>query len=511
MEGVALLGILGFGYFLSNDNDKENVYNSDSTNYTSNDTLNYKQSKIVEGETASKRHDMAISGNKNIINNTLNMNNRNTKISNKADKYVESISGNVYSPDEFMQNEQGITFEPFFNRAPPSTNLQENSQLVSHQGGSHAFRAPRQEMGQLFNLEQNLGNVYGITFDGARANQERYASGDNRQNELPFQQEMVSHIDQKSLINQDVGIAYANRNSVDNTRTINNPKLSYEGKVLGGKQNIDRRGQEGEVYKHLPNQDYWQDADRWLVTTASVTGKSIRPDQVVKETNRQYLNEGKIGGAAPVSFTEHENRPMFKKSTNQQFEPDTQRNLTLENKSGDDNHNVKSYFAYPNERDKTTTRTHTSNLKSIYEAKTSGPMDSFKPTIKETTHTDYLGNASHPTTAPSSSDQYKRADLNTNKEEISKGRNPVTEYTKLTNGADTENIFIKKIETDYFNHHLSNRDKLYTTPPVKSKEEFTQEKDTLDNVTLSNRLDPTLLNPFKTNPYTKPLSSYAYT
>jgi len=40
--------------------------------------------------------------------------------------------------------------------------------------------------------------------------------------------------------------------------------------------------------------------------------------------------------------------------------------------------------------------------------------------------------------------------------------------------------------------------------------EYTQEKDTLNNVTLADRLDPVMLDPFKQNPYTQSLASFAY-
>ena len=48
---------------------------------------------------------------------------------------------------------------------------------------------------------------------------------------------------------------------------------------------------------------------------------------------------------------------MFKKSTNQQLDVDTNRNMTLEDKAIDDNHNKDSYFSYPNEREITSERT----------------------------------------------------------------------------------------------------------------------------------------------------------
>ena len=73
---------------------------------------------------------------------------------------------------------------------------------------------------------------------------------------------------------------------------------------------------------------------------------------------------------------------------------------------------------------------------------------------------------------------------------------------------------IKKIESDYFNPRINNMDKLYSELPTKNKIdntcEYTQDKDTLDNVKLSDRLDPNMLDPFRENPYTQSLASFAY-
>jgi len=77
---------------------------------------------------------------------------------------------------------------------------------------------------------------------------------------------------------------------------------------------------------------------------------------------------------------------------------------------------------------------------------------------------------------------------------------------------DVMNVDIKKIESDYFNPRINNVDKHYQMIANKDDEarEYTQEKDTLDNVKLSDRLDPTMLDPFKQNPYTQSLASFAY-
>ena len=107
-------------------------------------------------------------------------------------------------------------------------------------------------------------------------------------------------------------------------------------------------------------------------------------------------------------------------------------------------------------------------------------------------------------------DLYSRAELNPNKEVIAQGRYPTPENTKLTSGMDTLNVDIKKIESDYFNPRINNVDKIYQEIPTDQTCEYTQEKDTLDNQKLSDRLDPNMLNPFRENPFTQSLASFAY-
>ena len=512
MEGIILLGLLGTGYFLNDKNKSSSSISPPVMQDSSNsiyESSHLKDSKNYEKQLVEDYFKLSQNKNSKVIDNN-NLKGRSILKENIQPK-IKSMSGEMLSEDEFLKNDQGITTEPFFKKTPRNINFDENRSLLHHQGGPGAFKPPKKEIGQFFELEKNLGNVFGTTFSGPNSEQERYIPGNFRQNELPFSQEQVSHIDEKSEINRDIGVMYANRNSTDNIRTVNNPKLSFEGKILGGKSQNDKRGEEGEVYKHLPNQDYFQTADRWLVTTGAIDAQAIYPEQVIKDTNRQYFNEGKLGPAAPVSFQSSEGRPMVKKTTNQQFDPDTVRNATLENKAHDDSHNKDSYFAYPNERDLTTGRNHVSNLKTVFEGEEMGLQDSVKPTIKETTLSDYTGNSKYAVEGTMASDQYNRADQNINKEIIAQGRYPTPESTKLANGGDRVNIEIQKIESDYFNHYIQNQDKLYEIGPRDQPEEYTKDKDTLDNNKLSNRLDPSLLDPFKANPYTKSLSSYAYT
>jgi hypothetical protein len=552
MESVVLLGLMGVGYLMNKDKDETHKTYSEvqpPLNMASGNSIYdqspYMDAKKYEIDLVNQNHREAMKGDSKMID-SLNMSGgRNTlKDTFTHSDNIQSISGNALSKDDFLVNDQGIKIEPFFSGSPPNVNLDDNPQMTRHFGGEHALRPPRRETGQFFELERDYGNVFGNQFSDARADQSRYVGGMERRNELPFEQERVVHIDQKSDINRDIGLAYAQKNSVDALRTLTNQKQSFAGKVLGGK-GIDHRGEEGEVFQHRPDADYINTADRWLVTTGAIGAPMIQPENIVKPTNRAVYNEGKLGPAGAVNFNPSESRPKVKRSTNQQLNIDTNRNANLESMAIDDSHNKDSFFAYPNEREVTEERTYEGNIKSVFNGETERLYDSVKPTIKETTLDDsrngfvgssitqvpkerlqdvakttkkqtinfeYNGNAGSYLTGSMANDQYYRADLNPNKEIISQGRAPTTENTKLMSGMDTLNVDIKKIESDYFNPRINNLDKVYQEIPAEQDDvrEYTQEKDTLDNVTLADRLDPGMLDPFKQNPYTQSLASFAY-
>ncbi len=115
----------------------------------------------------------------------------------------------------------------------------------------------------------------------------------------------------------------------------------------------------------------------------------------------------------------------------------------------------------------------------------------------------HIGNGASSTPQEASQDQYFRADLNQIKKLFFR-RSPTAESTKLANGVDTINMDIQKIESDYFNHRINGFDKVYQEIPTENTCKFTRDKDTLNNDTISNRIEGNLLDPFKNNPYTIP-------
>lgn len=511
MEGVVLLGLLGAGYLMNKDESKDSDvgyqppkeagYLSGSSVY---DVNNYRDSRVKERQMVQSFDDLSKDKGSKVI----DPQNPQQRQFYQSPKEIMSMSGTKISKKDFLVNDQGIKVEPFFSGAGPrNINFEENRSLINHQGGPQAFKAPKKELGQFFPLEKTYGNVYGNQFEGALADTSRYIPGDMRTNELPFEQEKTPPIDAKSQITMDVGVIHAERNSTDNLRSQNNPKLSFGGVILGG-EGISKREEQGEVFKHLPNQDYLNTADRWLVTTGATEAPLIRPEEVMPETNRQYFNKGEFGPAAPSVFEMNENRPLFKKSTNQQLPSDTMRNATMEGKAKDDDHDVTSYFVYPNERETSVDNYFVANPTPVYEGDTTRLQDNVRPTIKETTNFSYTGDGASNVPAEMSSDKYLRADLNQNKELIARGREPTPENVKLANGMDTVHMTIDKIENDYLNHRLGNINHVYQEIPQDNTCQLTSEKVPLNNKRLSDRLDPENLDPFRSNPYTHSLASF---
>ena len=72
------------------------------------------------------------------------------------------------------------------------------------------------------------------------------------------------------------------------------------------------------------------------------------------------------------------------------------------------------------------------------------------------------------------------------------------------------NMDINKLDYDYTNHRLNAVEKVYQNIPEENNGDLTTMKDRLDDTKVAARINPSLLNPFKNNPYTKSLESFAY-
>ena len=552
MEAAVLLGILGAGYLLNkpSSNDNNNNNNVDnlpletdaySTDYFKKSDEEYKKS-IFDAYEKTRIPGANILNYQNV---DKYLNQTPTDDPNNDNYLYSNISGGKILKENFLVNDQGIKVAPYFKGAgPANTNLDDNNVNLRRTQGSPELKIKKTEQPNFFQPFKQE-NVFGSQFQGDLL-QSKYVTSNINNNVTPFEQQMVQPIDIKSNVIGDVSREYYERSKTENIRTLNDQKESYEGRVLSG-EGISKRGKIGQVFEHTPMTDYFNSADKWLVTNGAYTAKMERPEQIMPNTNRQFFNKQEFGPATGIDVEEPSNRPKFAVPRTQTFAADTIRNAGTTVGQMNNESVMDSTIIYPNERDVTTLRTYDSNIKPDSEKFTIGIQDKVKTTIKETTidpaNNGYLTGTDLPTerlqddvkntkkqfttydenyvgvggttvAQPMNEEQYKNAEVNATKESIAQGRYPTPEGDKYYNSVETYNIEIKKNEQDYFNHRQTHYDKMNPEYLAKNTCNFTQFKNKLDDTSIGSleggRFDPSLLTPFKNNPYTQSLSSFVY-
>jgi hypothetical protein len=594
---VAILGALvGLGYMFNENNEKnnpvntsvktaasvpngDNIYNSEHYNKVDEEIRQLAKDNFEESQ--QKQPKVINTQKRDRIGSDL-YNPPLSDVDNQLEELKENFGNNVFSNmsgsyisnDNFTMNDQGITMTPYFKgNAPTNEGVENTRTLTMHQGGNDSeFHRSRRETTNFFPLEQQ--QVFGNTFGEGMGDPARYDTGILKTNQLPFSQERISHIDVKDPVNRSIDQLIADSTNVDKLRAESNPKLTYKGKVLSGKNMNETRGLEGEVFKHTVDQSYENDADKWLVTTGAVIEKSQRPLHVMPETNRSVINHQPVGSAAPVLHEGGEKRPGVRKPMKNQLGTDTVRNAGSDVPMTGSEMHKQGYRALPNERDVTHLRNHNTNLRAEYDAMTVGVQDPLKKTVKQTTIIpknngnmdnvvlnstiglqdnikktkkqttidsknngyitggfekntagyespetttkdttmfDYMGGAGGFYKGDMDQINYQNAETNPTKEIIAQGRAPTLNNVKVSNGMDTVNMEIKKMDYDYMNHYENAVGKVYQNiPKEENRGDLTTMKDRLDDEKIAVRIDPSLLNPFKSNPYTQSLESFAY-
>ncbi len=583
MEAIVLLGLVGIGHLKNKSNGRNHpvVNNVDDPINTSNGNNIYdagdyykETNKDIINIAKNNFDDSFIEGS-NVINSKKVQ--KETKIENLVENFSDkgvtysSISDEFIQEKDFMKNDQGYTMQPFFKKEPIDLDLNDTRQLDRHQGDNR-LNESKKEVPSFFQWEKNH-NVFGNQFGEYIGDKSRYVEGNKKTNELPFEQVRVSHIDTRSDLNREIKEIIANKTNIDNTRSKDNPKLSYQGRVISGKKLSEKRGTIGQVNQYDPDKFYENSEDRYFKTTGAFLKKSERPDHLLKDTYRATLNDQPLGGAS-ANYSTGEKRSKFKKPIKTQLPTDTTRNTGAQEFAGDADFGRSGYRSVPNEREVTSERTYQGNLKTNVGSQTIGVLDNVKKTIKETTIdsknngyigsnvinntigpldstkitkkqttidsknngnitggyqkltvgyetpekttkdtilSEYTGNAgSSGFSGDMSKFNYMNAETNPNKELIARGRSPTLNNTKVINGAEHQNIDIKKIESDYINQSANKIGKVYSSGPTSKQYELTTMKNKLNDTPIYNRIDKDLLNPFKENPYTQSLSSFAY-
>ncbi len=246
--------------------------------------------------------------------------------------YVTLLSGEKIKKGEF----QHANMTPHFgSKLTQNVDVDKpHSRLNLFTGSSKCVR-PKKECKPFFKPQKNLGGIGAEHFRDINVNMEdRYICSKNKKCELPFKQIKVgAGLNQGFTSEPSGGFGQNNTRdfvmpkTVDELRTLNNPKISYESRVQHPK-GITKRGKHGKVYKNRPDTFYKNSPDRYFKTTGAIIREKNRPTNIIKKTNRTTLNKGNVGIAGPTKTSREQKRPEHHTETKrQQFKNDPIRNV----------------------------------------------------------------------------------------------------------------------------------------------------------------------------------------
>lgn len=303
-------------------------------------------------------------------NNNMNMDAVNKPIDYDALFSGESLIGGAILPHKNMV--------PFFKRSQTQNTKEFISQqtLETFTGQNPYFRqnGEKREVKALFEPQPDVGYVYGSPNVDLR---EYFIPSYKKQGEKPFPEIKIRP--GRLGDPDDLGIAMGQTTdagdgfhpmlrvldkTVDELRV--KPKISYQGRLIPGKNLATMRGVEGQLGKHLPDRFYTNAGLERVFTTNGQEVKSlVRPEYIVKYTNGEIeLNYATPAKASVDKSTPQKLQPMYSGPLRTSYKNDYLHNAgnnvgietgsTLETRQ-------KNYLIYSNERDITGKRTVTSN------------------------------------------------------------------------------------------------------------------------------------------------------
>jgi hypothetical protein len=322
------------------------------------------------------------------------------------EEWVMSLSGNQIPISEFSHNNQ----VPFYgSQVRQSTVSDANSPLLEVFTGTPIHDISKREISPMFSPSKNMSHLKGTPSYNSNL-LDRYQPARTRQNERPVGMEPVNvgpGIDQGYVakphggFNQSGIRKHVMPKSVDDLRTANNPKVSYEGRVISG-SGISRRGIHGTVEKQLPDRYFVNTPDRYFRGPGAVKGRKQRPKIVDRRTNRQFQTREYSGTAGPSAYKKPTQREKASGIPHkQQYRSTPNRNFSAMQKwtpTGDDN--GRGGVDIPeNERVTTQLNNYLSNAVTAVKNLIAPIADVFRVTRKENTigNIRQAGNIQNPT------------------------------------------------------------------------------------------------------------------
>jgi hypothetical protein len=317
----------------------------------------------------------------------------NSQLDNTNKMYYSTLTGTYMSQKEFSHQ----NMVPFFkgDSITQNTDANANNGVLGAYQGLNNYTKPKEAIAPMFKPTKNVTFVNGTPNTSGQI-LDRYVPSIYRQNEVPIEAIHVGPGLNKGYSADPVGgfqqldiQEFAMPKTTDEIRTLNDPKISYDGRVTGpAKSVVTNRGLQADVEKYLPDRYYKQTPDMYLKTTGAYTKPEMAGKYEAKETSRQE-SLAYEGIAGPAAAHVESLRPAIKESQNVNFTTDGPRNANMNYLGNSKNdYSVHSYTTKPNERETTEDKTIITNLTTTVKSIIAPLLDVFRTTRKE----DVIGN-----------------------------------------------------------------------------------------------------------------------
>jgi len=279
--------------------------------------------------------------------------------------------------------------QPFYgSNVKQNMNFDKNRTLDLFTGGQY-LKEPKKETGPLFQNEKQ--NVFG-TQNYSSKYQDRINKSMYSSNTLPFDQIKVgpgvglNYEDKpEGGFHQDIR-QYELPKTIDELRTANNPRITYNGRIIKGKKEI-KRDSDYNFTKYKKDPMY---INREQQKTTGPQQNKYRSQVILQNTNRKISKENY--GPAGNTILKGEKRSKFTQSSRVGLDTDTNRNF-----SGDTKYNIdkKAYNCLQTKREEQTVKPYNLGLHIGNLLKALIPIrhydDKSRKTIKQTTQDNSKG------------------------------------------------------------------------------------------------------------------------
>ena len=290
--------------------------------------------------------------------------------------------------DDSMQN---WALPYFGGKATQSMKVESFQNKLETFTGSSKFNFHKKEIKPLFVPNKNVTFVNGspIYNDDVK---NRFVQSNYRNTELPFEQQKVGSGVGQNYGNKGVGGFHqfeiqdiVKPKTVDELRTLSNPKTTYKQPILSGK-GIDARSSDVNVKKYKPDKFYTNSPSKYFTTTGSVL-KDKSPETFILKNTSRAISKQIVGAAAPGSNVKPYKTPNFKSSTRNNYVNSGLRNLHVpeawDGLKELSDYGKKGILLGPNERDTTQKQAESLNVVDSVKAIIAPLLDKMRKTRKE--------------------------------------------------------------------------------------------------------------------------------